>query len=190
VWYVTTQQVPDNDSEKGERSIMNDSLIGILSDTHDNQSSIRSAVDEFNRAGCSLVVHAGDYVAPFTAREFGHLTCPFIGVFGNNDGEKAGLRKQFESFGVLYGAPHEFTHAGRRLVVMHEPYFLDEYQTRPDIDVIIYGHTHQVDIRQGPPMVINPGECCRWLTGHSTIVFLDLAAMEVRSVELGTVDNG
>jgi len=169
---------------------MNDNLIGILSDTHDNQSSIRHAVDEFNRSECSLVVHGGDYVAPFTAREFGRLDCPLIGVFGNNDGEKAGLRKQFEPFGMLYGAPHEFTHAGRRLVVMHEPFFLDEYKGRTDIDVIIYGHTHQVDIKHGKPLVINPGECCRWLTGHSTIVLLDLATMDARLVDLGTVDNG
>jgi hypothetical protein len=169
---------------------MNDSLIGILSDTHDNRSSITHAVDAFNRAGCSLVVHGGDIVAPFTAREFGRLACPFIGVFGNNDGEKAGLRSQFEPFGMLYGPPHEFTHAGKRLVVMHEPFFLDEYLAHTDVDVIIYGHTHQVDIRPGKPLVINPGECCSWLTGRSTIVLLDLASMDARLIDLRMVDNG
>jgi hypothetical protein len=73
---------------------------------------------------------------------------------------------------------------------MHEPFFLDEYLAHTDVDVIIYGHTHQVDIRPGKPLVINPGECCSWLTGRSTIVLLDLASMDARLIDLRMVDNG
>ena len=159
---------------------MNENLIGILSDTHDNRASIHRAVDLFNASGCSLVVHAGDYIAPFTAQEFERLACPFLGVFGNNDGDKNGLRKAYEKVGSLYGPPHEFTHAGRRLVVMHETDYVDEYLAREDIVAVIFGHTHQIEVTAGKPLLLNPGECCSWITGRSTVMILDLSTMEVR----------
>ena len=164
---------------------MQKNLIGIISDTHDNRASIHRAVEVFNEAGCSLVMHCGDYVAPFTVREFSQLACPLVGVFGNNDGEREGLRKMFGTIGTLYGPPHEFTHGGRRIVMMHEPYFVEEYQTRGDVDVIVYGHTHEIVMQEGHPLVLNPGECCSWLTGRSTVMLLDPGTMEAKVVDVG-----
>lgn len=43
---------------------------------------------------------AGDYVAPFVLPHFKQLKADLIGVFGNNDGEQEGLKKQFERLGV------------------------------------------------------------------------------------------
>ena len=155
-----------------------------MSDSHDDRKAIIKAVDLFNHAGCSLVIHAGDYVAPFTIREFGKLEARFIGVFGNNDGEKKGLATQFSKIGSLYEPPHEFDYSGKRFVVMHDPVNLDTFVSRDDIDVIVYGHLHEVDIRPGRPLVINPGESCSWLTGISTVVLLDLLTMETEIVDL------
>ena len=162
----------------------NPSIIGIISDTHDNRASIRKAVEVFNKHGCSLVVHAGDYVAPFTVREFEKLNCPLVGVFGNNDGEIKGLKEQFSLIGKLFEPPHEFTYCNRSFAVMHEPYYLDKYIVQGNVDVIIYGHTHEIDIRHEEPMVINPGECCSWLTGRSTVVLLDCATLEEEVIDL------
>lgn len=164
--------------------MLKQNLVGIISDSHDHRPNIQKAVEEFNKAGCSLVVHAGDYVAPFTVREFGKLTCPLVGVFGNNDGERKGLLAQFSRIGALYEPPHEFAHYNRRFVVMHDPVKLEEYLARDDIDIIIYGHLHEIDIRRGKPLVINPGESCSWLTGRSTIVMLDLDTMETELLDL------
>ena len=62
-------------------------MIGIL--RHPRQSDPGpQAVRLFDDAGCDLVVHAGDFVAPSRSR-----SCePRVpsGVFGNCDGEKAG----------------------------------------------------------------------------------------------------
>lgn len=163
--------------------MLKDTMVGIISDTHDNRSSIIKAVDEFNKAGCSLIVHAGDYIAPFTIREFEKLRGKFLGVFGNNDGEKKGLSEQFSRIGSIYEPPHEFTYYDKRFVVMHEPDCLDKY-IADDVDVIIYGHLHEIDIRNGKPLVINPGECCSWLTGRSTAVLLDISKMDVELLDL------
>ena len=164
--------------------MLENTIVGIISDTHDNRSSIIKAVDEFNKAGCSLIVHAGDYIAPFTIREFEKLEGKFLGVFGNNDGEKKGLSEEFSRIGSLHESPYEFTHFDKRFVVMHEPDYLDDYMSDSDMDVIIYGHLHEIDIRDGKPFVINPGECCSWLTGRSTVVLLDVSKMDVKLIDL------
>ncbi len=164
--------------------MLKDNIVGIISDTHDNRASIKKAVYVFNNAGCSLVVHAGDYVAPFTIREFERIEGDFQGVFGNNDGEKKGLGKQFSRIGAIYEPPHEFCHDGKRFVVMHEPDYLERCMKNENMDVIIYGHTHEIDVRPGKPLVINPGECCSWLTGRSTVVLLDIHGMSVELIEL------
>ena len=67
---------------------------------------------------------------------------------------------------------------------MHEPDYLEKYLAQDNIDVIVYGHLHEIDIRPGKPLVINPGESCSWLTERSTIVLLDLATMKTELVDL------
>lgn len=161
-----------------------DRLVGIMSDTHDDRGAIRSAVAAFNRAGCGLVLHAGDVIAPFTIVEFENLNAPFIGVFGNNDGERKGLAARFAVIGSLFAPPHEFTYRGKRFLLMHEPYTLEDSLGRTDLDVVVYGHTHAIDIRPGRPLAINPGECCSWLTGRSTVVLLDLGTMGTEVIDL------
>ncbi|MFC1561311.1 YfcE family phosphodiesterase, partial [Candidatus Latescibacterota bacterium] len=94
--------------------MLKDNLIGLISDTHDNRSSIKKAVNEFNKAGCSLIIHAGDYISPFTIREFEKLEGRFIGVFGNNDGETKGLKEKFSQIGALYKPPYEFIYKSKR----------------------------------------------------------------------------
>jgi putative phosphoesterase len=48
-------------------------IIGIISDSHDNLTQIKIAVDIFNREKVELVLHAGDFVSPFTFLEFKKL---------------------------------------------------------------------------------------------------------------------
>ena len=67
--------------------------IGLIADTHDNLIQTDKAVDCFNQHRVDYVLHAGDFVAPFTVARFKNLRCEFSGVFGNNDGEKDGLVK-------------------------------------------------------------------------------------------------
>ena len=43
-------------------------MIGIMSDSHDNLDAVNIAVQIFNSHECRLVIHAGDFVAPFSAR--------------------------------------------------------------------------------------------------------------------------
>ena len=49
--------------------------IGVVSDTHDQRQRILEAIDIFNKEKVGLVIHCGDWVAPFSAARFAALKC-------------------------------------------------------------------------------------------------------------------
>jgi len=158
--------------------------LGIIADTHDNLPKIAEAVALFNREKVDLVLHAGDFISPITANEFNELQAKLIGVFGNNDGDKLYLRERYQGIGELYEDYHELELEGRRIVLMHQPKFLEALVASKTYDVIIYGHTHEIDLREGPPLVLNPGEAGGWLTGRATVAMVDLGRMEAEIIDL------
>jgi predicted phosphodiesterase len=51
--------------------------------------------------------------------------------------------------------------------------------------VIVYGHTHRLDIhRQGKTLIINPGETGGWVTGKATVATLDPENLDVEIHQL------
>jgi putative phosphoesterase len=160
-------------------------MIGVMSDSHDNVTQVRKAVALFKDAGCDLVLHAGDVVAPFAARELAALTCPVKAVFGNCDGEKQGLEMAFEKFGEIQDAPLLFDHGGRRILIVHYHFSVATYASSGKYDIIIFGHTHKPDIRkEAKALLLNPGEVGGWLTGKSTAALLDSEKLEGKIVPL------
>ncbi|MCM8824414.1 MAG: metallophosphoesterase [Candidatus Omnitrophica bacterium] len=155
--------------------------IGILSDTHDNITNINRALDWLKNKGINFFIHAGDYIAPFSLRPYFDKGFDFIGVFGNNDGEKEGLGKI--SKGKIFPPPYLFNLYQRDILVVH-----DLSQAKPhifNISVVIFGHTHKPQtFREGKTLFINPGETCGWLTGKATIGILDLEKIEAEIIEL------
>ena len=154
-----------------------DMKLGIMSDSHDNMPLIAKAVALFNSEKVDLVLHAGDFVSPFTNIEFRKLNARMVGVFGNNDGDKPYLLKRFGDFSEIQDDFRELELDGRKIVLMHQPKFLESLAKDSSCDLVVYGHTHKVDIREGRPLIINPGETGGWLYGQSTVVTLDLKTM-------------
>jgi len=159
-------------------------LIGIISDTHENMPKIRQAVAIFNREGVSLVIHAGDIISPITVTEWKKLKSPFQAVFGNNDGEKKFWQEKIAGWGEIALPPRELEIAGKRILLLHAPDNLDNFTATKKYSVIIYGHTHQVDIRrQGTTLIVNPGEAGGWLTNRFTLALLDTKTFGVNLVD-------
>jgi len=156
--------------------------IGIISDSHDNMPAIEKAVKLFNEKGVDIVMHAGDIVSPFTARAFGKLESPLVAIFGNNDGDKVHLKQFFSDIGEMHEDPYLGEIDGKRIAMTHKPEIVDSLASKHDI--VIYGHTHEVDVRRGAALIINPGECCGYLTGKSTVALLDVENTNVEIIEL------
>lgn len=158
--------------------------IGILSDSHDHLGRIAQAVALFNEEKVGLVLHAGDFVSPTTARELRNLRAPFVGVFGNNDGDRLFLTKVFGAIGTLHAGPHELDIEGQKAVLMHEPRCLEALVQSGTYRLVVYGHTHAADVREGKTLVVNPGECGGWLTGKASVAVVDTEDLSARLVEL------
>jgi hypothetical protein len=162
-------------------------LLGVITDTHDNKDKTRKAIAEFNRRGVGLVVHAGDMIAPFSAKLFDDLQAPYEYHLGNNDGEILILKQKVEETGGEFNRyDFELELTGLRILVQHEPVNIDALAASGVYDCIIYGHTHDVDQRtlENGTLVLNPGECCTWLRGLANIAILNTNTKEVEIINL------
>ena len=161
-------------------------LVGIVSDSHDNVRMLRRAVEHFNAAGCELVIHGGDVVAPFAIAAFDALKCPFRAIYGNNDGEKVGLKMKSAAVGgAIEEPPVQFEAGGLVFRILHDCADWENEAEEHGADVVVFGHTHDTVVETaGGRTGINPGECGGWLTGDSTAALIDTATREVRIINL------
>ncbi len=168
--------------------------VGVLSDTHDNVWATRKAAQFLVERGVRVVLHLGDVVAPFTLRALaeGGIEKAYI-VYGNNCGEKLGLKRVAEELGYeITEWPRVLEINSRRILLLHgvgsaenTRDIVDSLALSGKYDAVLYGHTHRVDERRlESTLVLNPGEVCGCLTGRKTIAILDLETLSVDIIEL------
>ncbi len=156
--------------------------VALMTDSHDNLAKLHEAVQWCNGNQIDYVLHAGDLVAPFVNKALKNLNVPFTLVFGNNDGERIGLKNMFKD--RIFDPPYELTLDGKKVVMLHDPIVLDALIQSNRYDLILYGHTHDIDIRKQKPLVVNPGELGGWLTNKSTMAVWDTLTDEIELVEI------
>ncbi|HEY3324104.1 MAG TPA: metallophosphoesterase [Planctomycetota bacterium] len=157
--------------------------LGILSDTHDHLERIAQALKLLESSGAEGLLHLGDIVSPFALKAVLKFKGPLYIIYGNNDGEKVGLKKLFPE---LKDGPQVFEIGGRKLGVAHskEEVPAEYWKT---CDGIFYGHSHakinkpRTDTQ---PLELNPGEGCGWLTGKPTCALLNLETMVAEILEI------
>ncbi len=164
--------------------------VGVISDTHDNLAAIREATRVFREKRVEAVIHLGDIVSPpALAVLASEAPGPVYAVYGNNCGEKLGLRRVAVKHSAwLQEPPAVLELSGRRLLLVHG--FGSPEHTREIVyalassgrwDAVFYGHTHEADYRYvRGVMVLNPGEAAGILRRPSVaVVDLDLLRAEI-----------
>lgn len=163
-------------------------IVGLIADTHDHLPMVGRAIKKLNEKKVELVLHAGDYVAPFAIPLFKELKAKLVGVFGNNDGDHELLKKRFSELGLeMRGSFAEIFVDGLKIALLHgsEEELLKALIDSRCFDVVVHGHSHKAEVyRKGKTLIVNPGEVCGYLTGKSTIALLDTVKREARLVEL------
>lgn len=156
-------------------------LIGVISDTHDRLPTLDAAMRLFHQRQVEAVIHAGDFVAPFAVKRLFAYRGPLHVVYGNNDGEREGLK---ELMPEIVDGPLMLELGGRSILVHH---FID-WCAAEDIrraDVVITGHTHEAVNRfDNGKLFLNPGECCGWVHGRCTVALLDTDGPSAELCEL------
>lgn len=136
--------------------------IAIVSDTHDNLSNIKKAIEIMKKEEVAELIHCGDLCAPSTLKE---LAKNFPGkihlVFGNVDGDHYLETKisytEFKNV-VVYGDLGEIEISGKKIAFCHLPDFARGLASEGKYDLVFYGHTHKPFEEQvGKTRLINPG---------------------------------
>ena len=168
----------------------NNKLIGIISDTHDNIYLIDETIEKLNEMGVALVLHAGDYISPFTVHHYKPLKAKLVGVFGNNCAERDLLTKLFREIGgELRGFFAEVIVDRLKIALLHghEEELLHSIIASGAYDVIVHGHTHEAKVQKvGRTLVINPGEVCGYLSGKCTMATLNSQSLKVEVTKIST----
>ena len=141
--------------------------IGIISDTHKKVGRAKRAIDLLIEKGVEFIVHAGDIVKVEVLEYLEEKNIRYVAVLGNNDFH---LYSVVDKFNIVT-EPYYFKLAGKTWKLMHYP----KYMFPLDTDIIVYGHTHDVDISfNGKNLILNPGEVCARDHGFSTCMTLDV----------------
>jgi putative phosphoesterase len=176
--------------------------IGIISDTHDDLENVHKAIVLFNDEDTNYVIHAGDYVFPGVVREFQNLGAKFIGVLGNNDGERSLLLKSFLDIeGELRGELGEIDLDRLKFGIYHgtSKEIKEMLVNSGRYDILVCGHTH---IRESTlalngtgknnkkTLVLNPGTAHKKVASksgafeESGVIIFDTQTKEYRFVDL------
>ncbi|MCU0600727.1 MAG: metallophosphoesterase [Desulfobacterales bacterium] len=136
--------------------------IAVMSDSHDHIWNLRKALDTTKSEKCSMIIHCGDFVAPFVFKEFLQAGIPVHCVFGNNDGDRYLLtRFALESDGLITLSPMIGTvDAGNlKIAFAHEWAVAEGLAATGKYDLVCYGHSHQHALQKiGGTLAVNPGE--------------------------------
>ena len=156
-------------------------LIGVVADTHDRLPMIDVACALFAHLKVEALICPGDFVAPFALKRLRLFDGPLYATYGNNDGERQGLKDLLPGLGQ---GPLLLELDGRSILVHHYLGWCDASDI-DRADVVITGHTHEPEIRvEDGKLFVNPGECCGWVTGRCTAAILDTKGPSARIHDL------
>jgi uncharacterized protein len=162
--------------------------VGLMSDSHDRVPAIAELLKQMQAAGIGLVLHAGDFCAPFSLDPFEAAHISMAGVFGKNDADLESLRTRAgRAIGLeLFESPHSFEIGGRRILLVHDLADIPDRSIESH-EIVVHGHLHKQEMKnRGETLIVNPGESCGWVNGVPTAAILDLDA---RSVEWLTLSG-
>ena len=134
--------------------------MAVVSDTHDNPSTIQRALPIFRDYDVDLVLHCGDVVSPEIVGYFRGFRTEF--VFGNCDeGREAELAEAIEAIGGRsHGVSGEIEWHGKRIFFTHgnRARLLEDAVYSGEYDLTCSGHLHTREERTYEnTKIINPG---------------------------------
>ena len=165
-------------------------ILGIMSDSHDNIQGVKDALKIFKDRGAKMVLHAGDMIGSGNCYTFEGCGMAVKLVYGNNDGDRVGLLRDFRRVGGEYlGDFGEIDLDGLKIALLHGT---DEPLVRAVIasqlyDVVVRGHNHRAEATQhGSTLLVNPGEIWGHFTGTRSVAVIETSSLEVEIVNMGS----
>ena len=163
-------------------------LIGIMSDSHDNFPGLIQAREIFEQRGVEMMLHAGDVIAPGMCYAFEGTEMALKLVYGNNDGDRVGLKRDFARVGAEFLDDFgEIEVDGIKIALLHGTYepLVRGLVESGRYDVVVRGHDHHLNVEREDTLLINPGEVWGHFTGKMSVAILDTENLDVEIVDMG-----
>ena len=162
-------------------------LIAILSDSHDNEPQLQSAIDHANQAGAQHLLFAGDLIAPPCVDILARFKGQVDMVLGNNEAELLGLQSKISQHDhlILHNPNYQGNIDGKRVFMDHYPINAENAAQSGNYDLAIHGHTHHLRQEQFDNCtLVNPGEIQGLRTGQSTYLLWDTTDNTFQTIRL------
>ncbi|MBN1322696.1 MAG: metallophosphoesterase [Methanotrichaceae archaeon] len=163
-------------------------LIGLISDSHDNFADLKRCLKIFQDRDIELILHAGDMNSSGMCYTFQGIDAKVKLVFGNNDGDRFLLMRDFQAVGGEYlGDFGEIEADGLKIALLHGTYepIVRALARSGEYDVVVRGHNHTYSVVREKSLLINPGEVWGHFTGSKTAAILDTDSLDVERIDLG-----
>jgi len=162
-------------------------LIAIMSDSHDNIWNMQKVLGIIKNKRAEMIIHCGDFIAPFMLEELEKAGIPVHGVFGNNDGDQYLLTKfsltVFSNI-TLHGIVGQVDIDGFNIGFTHQGMVAEGLAAGGNYKMVCFGHSHEYLLKKiGQCILLNPGEVMG-KDGRPGFCFADTKTAEVERVEL------
>ncbi|MCS7166441.1 MAG: metallophosphoesterase [Gemmatales bacterium] len=159
-------------------------LVGVISDTHGNQSAVAKALRLLASRKVECIIHCGDIDDVATLHMFAGTKLHL--VFGNCDPPTLQLDEIAHALGLqFHGRLGQLELGGARIAFMHgdDRHRLDYLVRSGAYDFVFHGHTHQRRcVQVGATWVVNPGALAR--VAVPTIALVDLPSQQVEFLDV------
>lgn len=158
-------------SEHASLAVKPPFIMGVIADTHVPDRAPRlhpKAIESFQRAGVTAILHAGDICVPAVLEELEHVA-PVFAVHGNRDWllpdlpQALNLRAGELEIGLTHGHGGWGRYLTDKLQYILHGYHLERYVSSlqelfPSTGIVVFGHTHRpVCEWVGGKLFFNPG---------------------------------
>ena len=137
--------------------------IAVISDTHDNIQNLEKVLRRID-GKVDIIIHCGDYCAPFISAMLVKLGLPTYGCLGNVDGDQKGLTELGGgNFNLvpLYGEYGQVKLDERKIAYCHYPKLANLLAKNGEFDAVFYGHNHTAENKKvNNTLLLNPGAVC------------------------------
>lgn len=162
--------------------------ILIISDSHDNIANLEKVLAWAKENNVDALIHAGDLSAPSI---LGKVIAPnFSGpihLILGNVGDPILAKVVADKFPQVkyYGEQGEFEIDGKKIALAHEPAKAESLIDSGNYDLVVYGHTHQAEVRTaGATLVVNPGTVGGLFAPATFVVYnTETGAPEIKKID-------
>jgi len=132
--------------------------IGVISDSHDRPENVSKVIDFFHKENVEVMIHCGDFCAPFMIKEMRKFKGKIHCIFGNIDDEFSTTQLCAKLDIDLQGLYAEIEYDKRKISFTHMPFLAEGIAHTRRYDAVFHGHDHKAKSEKiGKTLFANPG---------------------------------